>query len=68
MVAVVFLRLRIFALQMSAAELSSRLLRTFMTDGVQRHSMAFIIGAIAFTLVALRGFRTAAPACPPSRT
>jgi uncharacterized membrane protein len=53
-VAVVFW-VRIYALQMSAEPLSSRLLRTFMTDRVQRHSMSFIIGALAFVLVALRG-------------
>ncbi|MDP1846995.1 MAG: DUF2254 family protein [Solirubrobacteraceae bacterium] len=53
-VAVVFW-VRIYALQMSAEGLSSRVLRSFMTDRVQRHSMAFIIGTIAFVLVALRG-------------
>lgn len=45
---------RIWALQMSAQPVLSRVLARFLTDTVQRHAMGAVIGAIAYSLVVVR--------------
>ncbi len=45
---------RIWAVQTTAQPALPRVIAQFLTDPVQRHSMAFIIGAIAYVLVVVR--------------
>lgn len=45
---------RVWAVQTAAQPALPRVLSQFLTDPVQRHSMAFIIGAIAYVLVVVR--------------
>jgi uncharacterized membrane protein len=45
---------RMWAVQTTAQPALPRVLSQFLTDPVQRHSMAFIIGAIAYVLVVVR--------------
>lgn len=45
---------RVWAVQMSAQPVMSRVLTQFLTDRVQRHSMGFIIGAMTYGLTVVR--------------
>lgn len=45
---------RVWAVQTTAQPALPRVIAQFLTDPVQRHSMAFIIGAIAYVLVVVR--------------
>jgi uncharacterized membrane protein len=45
---------RVWAVQTTAQPTLPRVLSQFLTDPVQRHSMAFIIGAVAYVLVVVR--------------
>lgn len=45
---------RVWAVQTAAQPALPRVVSQFLTDPVQRHSMAFIIGAIAYVLVVVR--------------
>ncbi|MDP1846996.1 MAG: DUF2254 family protein [Solirubrobacteraceae bacterium] len=52
--AALVLRLRAFALQVTAGGLPARMTRDLLTDRVQRHAAGFVIGAFVFDLAVLR--------------
>jgi uncharacterized membrane protein len=52
-ISVVFM-VRIYALQMSAEPLSARVRRRFLTDPVQRHAMAALVGSMTFVILVAR--------------
>jgi uncharacterized membrane protein len=52
-ISVVFM-VRIYTLQMSAEPLSARVRRRFLTDPVQRHAMAALVGSMTFVILVAR--------------
>ncbi len=52
-ISVVFM-VRMYALQMTAEPLSARVRRRFLTDPLQRHAMAALVGSMAFVILVAR--------------